>query len=993
MIATADLGQLMSSPRSRLIAFYLPQYHPIPENDTWWGKGFTEWANVSRAHPLFPGHNQPRQPAELGFYDLRVPEVREAQAELARQHGIHGFCYYYYWFEDGKRLLERPLEEMLASGKPDFPFCLCWANENWTRRWDGQERQILMRQDHSPENDMAFLHSVLPYMRDPRYIRVDGRPLLMIYRSTLFPNIAATVSRWREELKRLGEPDIYLVAAETFDVSGDAFTTAGFDALCEFPPHQAGSETLVDSRRIQFNEPFSGRLHDYTRIVDRFLSRPAVRYRRIRTVMLEWDNTARRKASSHVMVNYSLTSYHRWLRGVIDETSRLENPDERLVFINAWNEWAEGTYLEPDTRNGLAPLEATLAAQEDRDWEPTVALAATTPAASSTSISPPPPESAIVSGATPLLQVANYEPRLHLISLTMMGNEADIAESFVRANLRFVDQMYIVLNNAHDGTADIIQALHDEGLPITISWSTSSRFDQLQTINRLAREVLSEQMPDWLIPLDADEIINARDRRVLEEALLANGPRHARVPWVQHVATAFDDVDEANPLLRLKQRYDYEAPTPDLNPWVWKTFVNVALFAPYLDRYQIGRGAHRIELQSMNEESKQPSRPLAGICLQHYPARSHEHLLLKGGLGWIQLCLAEGSSPEHTKQWGDFSKLCDKKEATTTEDLQYAARVYLDFNRISAEVLRDTPIIPDPCHIDFRTCYDALRRPPASALLPGLREQLLGSGQTKPTFGEAGTASSADPARTHSFHSPHLWESLTQVESGSMTAYYHDKPRTELLPLIGNPGKRLLDIGCGAGATSQELRKRFPHCHVTGLELNRHAAQVATERLDLVIQENIEAMSLPDARLPDGGFDTILFADVLEHLVNPWQILLRVRSLLKPGGRLIASIPNVFNLRLLNDLAQGDWHYAKDGLLDITHLRFFTAETMQKMLEETGYRVLAVEGLRQNTPELPAYVRDGLATISTEFLTLHKQSPDQIDQLFNLQHVIVVTPA
>jgi lipopolysaccharide biosynthesis protein len=366
----------MSSPRSRLIAFYLPQYHPIPENDAWWGKGFTEWANVSRARPLFPGHNQPRQPADLGFYDLRIPEVREAQAELARQHGIHGFCYYYYWFEDGKRLLERPLEEMLASGKPDFPFCLCWANENWTRRWDGQERQILMRQDHSPENDMTFLHSVLPYMRDPRYIRVNGKPLLMIYRSTLFPDITATVSRWREELKRLGEPDIYLVAAETFDVSGEAVTTAGFDALCELPPHQVGNTPVVDSRHIQFNEPFSGRLYDYTQIVDRFLSRPAVRYRRIRSVTLEWDNTARRKASSHVMVNYSLTSYHRWLRGVINETSRLENPDERLVFINAWNEWAEGTYLEPDTRNGLAPLEATLAAQEDRDWEPASVLAA-----------------------------------------------------------------------------------------------------------------------------------------------------------------------------------------------------------------------------------------------------------------------------------------------------------------------------------------------------------------------------------------------------------------------------------------------------------------------------------------------------------------------------------------------------------------------------------------------------------------------------------------
>ncbi|MGH9586930.1 MAG: glycoside hydrolase family 99-like domain-containing protein, partial [Acidobacteriaceae bacterium] len=222
----------------RAIAFYLPQYHPIPENDAWWGKGFTEWTRVVEATRLFHSHCQPQLPEQLGFYDLRVPEVREAQAELARQHGIHGFCYYHYWF-NGKRLLERPFTEVLASKRPEFPFCLCWANENWTRRWDGQSQDVLMAQHYSPEGDRAMIRELLPAFRDPRYIRVRGRPLFLVYRAGGLPDPRATAAIWREEAAAAGLPGLYLCRAESLDeaVSPQDPTQIGFDAACEFPPH------------------------------------------------------------------------------------------------------------------------------------------------------------------------------------------------------------------------------------------------------------------------------------------------------------------------------------------------------------------------------------------------------------------------------------------------------------------------------------------------------------------------------------------------------------------------------------------------------------------------------------------------------------------------------------------------------------------------------------------------------------------------------------
>src|SRR5665647_256742 len=198
----------------RPIAMYLPQFHPIPENDEWWGKGFTEWTNVAKAKPLFKGHYQPHLPADLGFYDLRLEESRIAQAEMAKVNGIYGFCYYHYWF-NGKRILERPFQEIFETGKPDFPFMLCWANENWTRTWDGGNHHILLEQKHSPEDDRNHIKALIPYFKDSRYIRVDNKPVFSVYRASLFPDISNTIRIWREEAEKEGL-ELYICCFETF---------------------------------------------------------------------------------------------------------------------------------------------------------------------------------------------------------------------------------------------------------------------------------------------------------------------------------------------------------------------------------------------------------------------------------------------------------------------------------------------------------------------------------------------------------------------------------------------------------------------------------------------------------------------------------------------------------------------------------------------------------------------------------------------------------
>ena len=234
-------------PNLRAIAFYLPQFHPIPENDEWWGKGFTEWTNVSKANPLFEGHYQPHIPGELGYYDLRSPQTRKAQAKLAREYGIHGFCYYHYWF-NGKLLLNQPLDEVLASGEPEFPFCLCWANEDWTRAWDGRSGEVLIGQAYNHDDDRAHMRYLAPIFTDNRYIRVGGKPLFLVYRANRMPDPKKTAELWREEARSLGIGELYLCRVESFPDEHADPAAIGFDASVEFQPDwtQLGAKVPLD---------------------------------------------------------------------------------------------------------------------------------------------------------------------------------------------------------------------------------------------------------------------------------------------------------------------------------------------------------------------------------------------------------------------------------------------------------------------------------------------------------------------------------------------------------------------------------------------------------------------------------------------------------------------------------------------------------------------------------------------------------------------------
>lgn len=350
----------LESPPVRLIAFYLPQFHPIPENDAWWGRGFTEWTNVVRGRPRFPGHHQPHLPGELGFYDLRVPEVMARQAELASLYGIGGFAFYVYWF-GGKRLLERPLETYLQSAL-SLPFCLCWANENWSRRWDGRADEILIAQRHSPEDDIAFIEAAAAYLRDPRYIRVAEKPLLLVYRPSLLPDPAATAERWRQWCREAGIGEICLAYTQSFESADPA--DYGFDAAIEFPPNNSHPVDITD--RVAGRDPeFRGMIYDWAVYPEQSRDYARCSYRLFRGVNPSWDNEARRPGRGAIFLGSNPAGYREWLENAIRDTQdRFSDPSERIVFINAWNEWAEGAHLEPDQRYGYAYLQATREALE-----------------------------------------------------------------------------------------------------------------------------------------------------------------------------------------------------------------------------------------------------------------------------------------------------------------------------------------------------------------------------------------------------------------------------------------------------------------------------------------------------------------------------------------------------------------------------------------------------------------------------------------------------
>lgn len=363
----------MTNNDFRLIAFYLPQFHPIPENDEWWGKGFTEWRHVVKAKPLFPGHYQPHLPTDLGFYDLRFPETREAQADLAREYGIYGFCYYHYWF-NGRRLLEYPFSEVLSSGKPDFPFCLCWANENWTRRWDGGDEEILMKQVYSEEDDRQHIRWLINAFRDKRYIRINGKPVFLVYAANKIPDLLKTTSLWREEARKEGIGDIFLCRVESFPDERGVPAQIGFDDAVEFQPEwgnlgrprkQGRLWQLAMKLNLLTRAYTDISVYDYSAIVERMLQKPTPPYKRFPCLTPSWDNSPRRKTNAVIFANSRPALYEKWLRGIIEKYS-LGNSEENIVFINAWNEWGEGNHLEPCLRWGRAYLEATQRVLVDR---------------------------------------------------------------------------------------------------------------------------------------------------------------------------------------------------------------------------------------------------------------------------------------------------------------------------------------------------------------------------------------------------------------------------------------------------------------------------------------------------------------------------------------------------------------------------------------------------------------------------------------------------
>lgn len=363
-IIDQPIDQPGDQPGDRLIAFYLPQYHPIPENDDWWGKGFTEWTNSTKARPLFPGHQQPNLPADLGFYDLRVPEAREAQANLAREYGVEAFCYYHYWFA-GRRILERPFEEVLRSEQPDFPFCLCWANQTWTGIWHGAPGRVLIEQTYPGLDDYRrHFEYLLPAFWDRRYIRVDGKPVFIIYNPNDLPDSKLCTDFWRDLAIKAGLPGLFLIA-ESRDMDWDP-KPRGFDEvlLVRLPTVKQSvayrtkwwRHPLRKASYLFGNNRGWPTIHEYADVIDYMVPEPVSDIDPIPCVIPNWDNTPRSGMLGTVLHGSTPKLFRKALRRSLKRVAHRES-EQRFVFIKSWNEWAESNYLEPDRRYGHAYLE------------------------------------------------------------------------------------------------------------------------------------------------------------------------------------------------------------------------------------------------------------------------------------------------------------------------------------------------------------------------------------------------------------------------------------------------------------------------------------------------------------------------------------------------------------------------------------------------------------------------------------------------------------
>lgn len=343
----------------KVIAFYLPQFHPVKENDEWWGSGFTEWHNVVKAKPLFRGHYQPKLPADLGFYDLRLPETREAQAQLAREAGVYGFCYWHYWFGNGKRLLERPFDEVVASGKPDFPFCLAWANHSWyAKTWDPNKPDRLLIEQLYPgkEDNEKHFYEVLPAFKDNRYIKIDGKPLFAIFKPLQVENVQAFIQQWQELAKKNGLPGIYFVGQGP-QKDFESIMASGFDAVNHeevngIHAHQSKFvRTMKQIERVLLKRP---RCYDYAKAMKEMIIPEDSCENILPTICPNFDHTPRSGTRGLVYVNNNPQTFGNHVRQILDIVKKKE---EKIVFLKSWNEWGEGNYMEPDEKWGKAYIE------------------------------------------------------------------------------------------------------------------------------------------------------------------------------------------------------------------------------------------------------------------------------------------------------------------------------------------------------------------------------------------------------------------------------------------------------------------------------------------------------------------------------------------------------------------------------------------------------------------------------------------------------------
>jgi lipopolysaccharide biosynthesis protein len=370
----------------RIIAINLPQFHPITENDIWWGRGFTEWTNVVKTKPKFKGHYQPHLPADTGFYDLRLKETREMQAKMAKDNGIYGFCYYHYWF-NGKRLLNKPLDSLLKDKTPEFPFMYCWANENWSRRWDGDEQEILIQQKYSLEDDKKHIRWLCEHVFiDKRYIRVNEKPFICIYRPKQIPNSKETLSIWRSEAKKMGFKDLHIGYFQSHNEQFDP-KEMGFDVAVAFPPY-IGTKLLDIKQKGNFRQSFLNKIKlkslnstsiakkvflkiklyknpyanntilDYNDLAELAMQQRTPKYNFYPGLMPGWDNSPRRKVGATIIKNTNPLTYEKWLRHTIKNFNP-PSEEENFVFITAWNEWAEGNHLEPCIKWGNKFLKVT----------------------------------------------------------------------------------------------------------------------------------------------------------------------------------------------------------------------------------------------------------------------------------------------------------------------------------------------------------------------------------------------------------------------------------------------------------------------------------------------------------------------------------------------------------------------------------------------------------------------------------------------------------